>query len=154
MAKAKIWMLAPMAAALALGGCGDSSSGAADGAPGKAAPTQREQLSQENAELPQGMRLFSGQSNNVTEFDSRPAGEFGGKIITYSTIGMPWTVREFYETEGTRNGMQVVGRVSAGAVQSVDLRRMEGDAKPHTFSVQAVHKSEYTNVTIMIDVTK
>ena len=140
-----------VAGLLVLAACNSSGSSSGE----TPAQTRREQQSQTHAELPEGMRLYTGQRGTLAEFQANPAGRFGGKIITYSTIGMPWDIRDFYEEEGKRLGLQVIGRVNAGDFQSIDLRRPQGDArKPHTISVMAVHKSDFTNVTINIDVTQ
>lgn len=144
-------ILAPVTGMLLLSAC--NSGGSSNGE--TPAQSRREQQSQVNAELPEGMRLFTGQRGTLAEFQANPAGRFGGKVITYSTIGMPWAVRDFYEEEGKRLGLEVIGRVTAGDFQSIDLRRPQGDdRKPHTISVMAVHKSDFTNVTINIDVTQ
>lgn len=159
MAKAQYLIFGPVAAALLLSACGSGGSSSTSGSAASSAVSpeeaKRNQLSQTNPELPDGMRLFTGQRNTFSDFSSQPAGTHGGKIITYVTIGMPWVIRDFYEEEGKRLGFEVIGRVTAGDFQSIDLRRPQGDTrKPHTVSVMAVHKTDYTNVTINIDITQ
>ncbi|MCC7394267.1 MAG: hypothetical protein IT553_05370 [Sphingomonadaceae bacterium] len=118
--------------------------------PAKAAASARAAQSRSDPRIPGGIPLFLGRTGQITEFEILDAGQ--GKIATYSVDARPWDIRDFYEAEGLARGYEVIGRVNGGLFQSVDMRRLNG-AAPRTFSVMAVHKGEFTNVTLNFDVT-
>lgn len=132
--------------ALLLAACGPS----APADPAREAAQRRANVSQADPRLPTGFAIYRGEVGDVREFQIAPAGE--GQIATFSVIGRPETIRRFYEEQAVAAGMQVIGRVSTGDFMSVDARR-QGAGNPHTFSMAAVHKGEYTNVTLMFNVT-
>ncbi|MEQ1509342.1 MAG: hypothetical protein ABL909_02940 [Sphingopyxis sp.] len=117
----------------------------------KQAEQRRANVSQTDPRMPNGFAIYRGEVGDVREFQIAPAGE--GQIATFSVIGRPETIRRFYEDQAVAAGMQVIGRVSTGDFMSVDARR-QGAGAPHTFSMAAVHKGEYTNVTLMFNVTQ
>ena len=119
--------------------------------PVKAAAAERASLSRADPRMPGGFPIFLGPTGEVREFEIMPAGA-NGQIATFSVVARPWTIREFYEEEGVARGYEVIGRVNGGMFQSIDLRKV-GEGTPHTVSVLAVHKGEYTNVTVNFDVT-
>lgn len=118
--------------------------------PAREAALHRAHVSQADPRMPAGFTIYRGEVGDVREFQIAPADS--GQIATFSVIGRPGTIRQFYEDQAVAAGMQVIGRVSTGDFMSVDARR-QGPAKPHTFSAMAVHKGEYTNVTLVFDVT-
>ena len=129
-----------------LSACGPS----APANPAQEAAQHRANVSQADPRMPTGFAIYRGEVGDVREFQIAPAGD--GQIATFSVIGRPETIRRFYEEQAVAAGMQVVGRVSTGDFMSVDARRT-GAGNPHTFSMAAVHKGEYTNVTLMFNVT-
>ncbi len=118
--------------------------------PAKADAAARAAQSRADPRIPGGIPIFLGRTGQITEFEIMDAGQ--GKIATYSVVARPWDIRDFYEAEGKARGYEVIGRVNGGMFQSVDMRRLNGPA-PRTFSAMAVHKGEYTNVTLNFDVT-
>ncbi|MEQ1687941.1 MAG: hypothetical protein ABL874_05160 [Sphingopyxis sp.] len=136
-----------LAPALLLAACGPSTP--AD--PAREAAQHRANVSQADPRMPTGFTIYRGEVGDVREFQIAPAGD--GQIATFSVIGRPDTIRRFYEDQAVAAGMQVIGRVSTGDFMSVDARRA-GAGNPHTFSMAAVHKGEYTNVTLMFNVTE
>lgn len=118
--------------------------------PAKAEASARAAQSRADPRIPGGIPIFLGRTGQITEFEIMDAGQ--GKIATYAVIAQPWDVRNFYEADGLARGYEVIGRVNGGLFQSVDMRRLNGPA-PRTFSAMAVHKGEYTNVTLNFDVT-
>ncbi|MEQ1726125.1 MAG: hypothetical protein ABL882_09395 [Sphingopyxis sp.] len=119
--------------------------------PAREAAQHRANISQADPRMPTGFTIYRGEVGDVREFQIAPAGN--GQIATFSVIGRPGTIRTFYEEQAVAAGMQVIGRVSTGDFMSVDARA-QGAGNPHSFSMAAVHKGEYTNVTLMFNVTQ
>lgn len=121
--------------------------------PAKIAEARRASQSITDPRMPAGFDIYAGDSGQVREFH---VGEeipgTGGKVITFSVLGQPHIIRQFYEDQAVAAGMAVTGRVNAGEFMSVDARR-EGDGAPRTFSASAVRKGEYANVVLQFDVT-
>ncbi len=137
---------------LALSGCGPAPSDPPVD-PVKAAAARRANMSITDPRIPSGFTIYSGNSGQVREFKILPvaAGQ-PGKVATFSVIGQPQVIRDFYEAQAVAAGMTVIGRVHAGELMSVDARR-DGEGSPHTFSAMAVKKGQHTNVTLQFDVT-
>lgn len=133
--------------ALLLTACGPST----PANPAQEEAKHRANVSQADPRMPTGFTIYRGEVSAVREFQIAPAGN--GQIATFSVIGRPSTIRTFYEDQAIAAGLQVIGRVSTGDFMSVDARR-QGAGNPHTFSMAAVHKGEYTNVTLMFNVTE
>jgi hypothetical protein len=134
---------------IALAAC----SGTAPATPEQAKQAERAaaaQMSRPDSRLPDGITIFVG-ANGAQALEIAPAGQ--GQITTFSVSEAPARVRDFYERQATDNGMEVIGRVTASDLASVDARNQAQGANPRTFSVMAVDKGPLTNVTIMINVT-
>lgn len=140
-------LVATLISALLLTACEPS----APADPAREAAQHRANVSQADPRMPTGFTIYRGEVGDVREFQIAPAGN--GQIATFSVIGRPGTIRTFYEDQAVAAGMQVIGRVSTGDFMSVDARR-PGAGNPHSFSMAAVHKGEYTNVTLMFNVTQ
>lgn len=138
-----------MASTLAACGSGGGNR-AAD--PAKAAAARRAAVSLADPRMPGNFPIYVGQSGQVREFRASDAipGQ-PGRVISYSVIGRPDIVRDFYEDHAETVGMTVEGRVSSVDFMSVDARRT-ATGSPRTFSAMAVKKGEYTNVTLQFDV--
>ena len=135
---------------LTLAGCGPSAT-APD--PAKTAEARRANVSITDPRMPEGFTIYVGETGRVQEFQIAAAGEgIPGRIATFSVLARPNRVRDFYEAQAVARGMDIVGRVNANEVVSVDARQ-SGEGTPHTFGAMAVKKGQYTNVTLMFDVT-
>lgn len=101
--------------------------------------------------LPAGFPIYLGSGEGAREVTlmSPPT---GGKIMTFSIVAKPLDVRQFYEDRATAAGMTIAGRMDAGEIVSVEARHEGGT--PRTFGATALQKGEYTNVTLMFDVTR
>ena len=117
--------------------------------PAKAAQQERAAMSVADPRLPTGFAIFTA-GGDVQELDfSEPS--TGGKIFSFSIIASPQSVVQFYEAQALAAGMTYDGRLNAGEVLSYEARKAEGE--PKTFGATATRKGEYTNVTLMFDVT-
>ena len=117
--------------------------------PTKAAAERMAAISRPDPRLPDGFPIFLG-DDGAREFvvEDVPT---GGKIATFSIHARPMAVRRFYEERATAAGMTIAGRMDGGEIVSVEARRDEGN--PRTFGATALQKGEFTNVTLMFDVT-
>ncbi len=139
------------ALAVALAACG-SGGGGTPADPAKAAADRRASVSLTDPRMPANFPIYVGQTGQVREFQASDAipGQ-PGRVISYSVIGRPDIIRDFYKDYAESVGMTVEGRVSSADFMSVDARR-SGTGSPRTFSAMAVKKAEYTNVTLQFDV--
>lgn len=117
--------------------------------PAKAAAEKMAEVSRPDPQLPDGFPIFLG-VDGAREFAVREV-ESGGKIATFSIHARPMAVRQFYEERAKAAGMTIAGRMDGGEIVSVEARRAEGN--PKTFGATALRKGEFTNVTLMFDVT-
>jgi hypothetical protein len=101
--------------------------------------------------LPDGFTLYQGQQGAIEVQESSPP--TGGKIITFSVNAPAEQIVRHYEREAEAAGLAYAGRLNAGEILSWEGRR-EGEGSPRTFGVTALRKSEYSNVTLMFDVTQ
>jgi hypothetical protein len=101
--------------------------------------------------LPDGFTLYQVQQDALEVQESSPP--TGGKIITFSVIAPAEQILRHYEREAEAAGLAYAGRLNAGEILSWEGRR-EGEGTPRTFGVTVLRKSEYSNVTLMFDVTQ
>lgn len=107
------------------------------------------QLSRADPQLPDGFPIFLGE-DGAREFVVKDV-PTGGKIATFSIHAKPLDVRQFYEDRATAAGMTISGRLDAGEIVSIEARKEGGN--PRSFGATALRKGEFTNVTLMFDVT-
>lgn len=117
--------------------------------PVKAAAERVGEVSRPDPQLPDGFPIFLG-DDGAREFTVKDV-PTGGKIATFSIHAKPLDVRKFYEDRATAAGMTISGRLDAGEIVSVEARKEGGN--PRTFGATALRKGEFTNVTLMFDVT-
>lgn len=117
--------------------------------PAKAAAERVAEVSRADPQLPDGFPIFLGE-DGARELVVK-AVPTGGKIVTFSIHARPLDVRKFYEDRATAAGMTISGRLDAGEIVSVEARKPDGS--PRTFGATALQKGEFTNVTLMFDVT-
>ncbi|QJQ32670.1 hypothetical protein GV829_09590 [Sphingomonas lacunae] len=117
--------------------------------PAKAAEAKMAAISRPDPRLPVGFPIYLGE-DGAREFvvEDVPT---GGKIATFSIHARPLAVRNFYEERAKAAGMTIAGRMDGGEIVSVEARKEGGN--PRTFGATALQKGEFTNVTLMFDVT-
>lgn len=101
--------------------------------------------------LPDGFTLYQGRQGAAEVQESSP--QTGGKIITFSVNAPAEQIIRHYEREAEAAGLTYAGRLNAGEILSWEGRR-EGEGSPRTFGVTVLRKSEFSNVTLMFDVTQ
>jgi len=122
------------------------------GDPQKAAAEHLAEVSRADPRIPAGFKLYIG-SDGAHDFSIHDAGR--GKIATWAVTDRPHDVTRYYEDEAVAAGFEVIGRVDAGDLTSLDVRTKDADAAHrHTMSVMAADKGEFTNITLMYDVTR
>lgn len=117
--------------------------------PAKAAAERMAEISRPDPQLPTGFPIYLG-DDGAREFTVKTV-PTGGKIATFSIHAKPLDVRKFYEDQAVAAGMTISGRMDAGEIVSVEARKEGGN--PRTFGATALQKGEFTNVTLMFDVT-
>ncbi len=118
--------------------------------PVKQAADRQAQTAQADPRLPAGFTLYHGAAA-VLELDMTEP-PTGGRIFTYSTDVPLNEVMAHYRREADASGMAYAGRMNGGEIMSYEARRA-GEGSPRTFGATALRKGEYTNVTLMFDVT-
>ena len=101
--------------------------------------------------LPDGFTLYQGRQGAAEVQESSPP--TGGKIVTFSVNAPAEQIVRHYEREAEAAGLTYAGRLNAGEILSWEGRR-EGEGSPRTFGVTVLRKSEFSNVTLMFDVTQ
>jgi hypothetical protein len=107
-------------------------------------------MSRPDERLPAGFPIYMGTGDGAKEVALMEP-PTGGKIMTFSIVARPMDVRNFYEERATAAGMTISGRLDAADIVSVEATKPGGT--PHSFGATATRKGEFTNVTLMFDVT-
>ena len=107
-------------------------------------------MSRPDDRLPSGFPIYMGTGDGAKEVTVMEP-PTGGKIMTFSSVARPMDVRNFYEERAVAAGMTICGRLDAADIVSVDATKPGGP--PHSFGATATRKGEFTNVTLMFDVT-
>jgi hypothetical protein len=114
------------------------------------ATEQRIASTQVDKRLPAGFTIFHGGSTVRELAVVEPA--TGGKIVTFSIDAPLNEVMAHYRREADAAGLAYAGRMNGGEIMSYEARR-EGEGAPRKFGATALRKGEFTNVTLMFDVT-
>ncbi len=118
--------------------------------PAKQAAERRAETAQADPRLPAGFTIFHGGSQVLELGMAEPP--TGGKIFTYSINAPLGEVMAHYRREAEAAGMTYRGRMNGGEIMSYEARR-EGEGEPRSFGATALRKGEFTNITLMFDVT-